>query len=145
MMNCCHGGCDNCDFSHVFDNMAAGRPKWVPLYAYRQLIDGRDHTSPWATIFGGDGQAINESTFVDRMKELPYRMTMGPPSSVPADEAPTDETLQALWQKLTATLRGMGEEIDSTIDASQMAKALVELTGESHGVMWADFKKAMES
>jgi hypothetical protein len=35
MMNCCHGGCDNCAYSHVFDFMSAARAKWVPLYAYR--------------------------------------------------------------------------------------------------------------
>ena len=24
MMNCCHGGCSNCDYSRVFDSMSAG-------------------------------------------------------------------------------------------------------------------------
>ena len=51
MMNCCHGGCDNCAYSHIFDNLSAGRPKWVPLYASRQLIDGRTHTSPGGACF----------------------------------------------------------------------------------------------
>ena len=40
MINCCHGGCDNCDFSHVFDEMSSGRAKWLPLYPDRKIIDG---------------------------------------------------------------------------------------------------------
>ena len=142
MMNCCHGGCDNCDFSHVFDNMSAGRPKWVPTYSYRQLIDGRDHHSAWASIFDSEDSVLDETTFVDRIKKLPYQMNMGPPSSVPADEEPTDETLHALWSKLIHTLHDTSSEA-TTIDAKQMSEALVKLTGDSHGVMFSDFKKAL--
>ena len=143
MMNCCHGGCDNCDFSHVFDNMSAGRPKWVPTYSYRKLIDGRDHHSAWSSIFDSEDSVIDETTFVDRIKKLPYQMNMGPPSSVPSDEEPTDETLHALWSKLIGTLHDTSTAT-TTIDAKRMAEALVKLTGESHGVMFSDFEKALE-
>ena len=33
MKDCCHGGCDNCDYSRVFDEMNAGKAKWVACYA----------------------------------------------------------------------------------------------------------------
>ena len=145
MMNCCHGGCDNCDFSHVFDNLSAGRPKWVPTYSYRKLIDGRDHHSAWSSIFDSEDSVIDEITFVNRIKKLPYQMNMGPPSSVPSDEEPTDDTLHALWSKLIHTLHDdTNNENTLTIDAKQMSEALVKLTGESHGVMFSDFKKALE-
>ena len=26
MKNCCHGGCDNCNFSRIFDEMESGKP-----------------------------------------------------------------------------------------------------------------------
>ena len=157
MMNCCHGGCDNCDFSHVFDNLTAGRPKWVPLYAYRKLIDGRDHTSPWAGIFtdgtdGGvvdGGHSVDEATFIARVQALPYRMTMGPGESVPADEVPDEEALRDLWRRMGTALDALGEAggdgpgSRSTITADQMAKALTQLMGESHGVMWMDFKRKL--
>ena len=58
MMNCCHGGCDNCNYSHIFDNMTSGRPKWVPVYVNRNLIDGRDHMSPWSVLFTGISSSI---------------------------------------------------------------------------------------
>ena len=58
MMNCCHGGCDNCNYSHIFDNMTSGRPKWVPVYVNRKLIDGRDHMSPWSVLFTGISSSI---------------------------------------------------------------------------------------
>lgn len=61
MRNCCHGGCDNCPYSHVFDQMTAGRAKWVPLYAHRKLIDDREHSSPWSVIFEDIGATSNES------------------------------------------------------------------------------------
>ena len=71
----CSGGCDNCDFSHIFDNLSAGRAKWVAVYPYRQLIDGRDHLSPWAKVFQIDDKlplqdtvAINKDIFIERMK-----------------------------------------------------------------------------
>ena len=143
MMNCCHGGCDNCDFSHIFDNLSAGRPKWIPTYSYRKLIDGRDHHSAWASIFDNEDSVIDETTFVNRIRKLPYQMNMGPPSSVPSDEEPTDETLHALWSKLIHTLHDTSSE-NTTLDAKRMSEALVKLTGENHGVMFSDFKKALE-
>lgn len=33
---------------------------------------------------------------------LPYQMTMGPPSSVAADDLPTDDALLLFWDKLIA-------------------------------------------
>ena len=43
MANCCHGGCDNCAFSHIFDQLESGKPKWLATYSDRTLVDGRNH------------------------------------------------------------------------------------------------------
>lgn len=40
MMNCCHGGCDNCDYSHVFDYMSSAR--------YAEYVFSRP--SYWSTV-----------------------------------------------------------------------------------------------
>jgi hypothetical protein len=101
------GGCDNCDFSHVFDCLTAGRVKWVALYPFRKLIDGREHTAPWSTIFvdgTGISRRVDKSTFISKVKTLPYALSMGPSVSVAADEAPGDDSLGALWDKLMETL-----------------------------------------
>lgn len=117
MMNCCHGGCDNCAYSHIFDNLSSGRPKWIPLYSYRKLIDGRSHLAPWASIFhltedcftstdttSTDtlriGVEVNKEEFAQRLQALPSRMVMGPSISVPTDEGLSDEAVEALWSML---------------------------------------------
>lgn len=109
MANCCHGGCDNCDFSHSFDNLSAGRAKWVPTYCTRTLIDGRSEKAPWANIFDSPEnselqESISKATFTKRLRDLPYAMTMGPGTSVPADEVPVDAALEAFWDILLSGL-----------------------------------------
>lgn len=99
MMNCCHGGCDNCAYSHVFDNLSAGRPKWVPVYATRQLIDGRSHTSPWGRLFRDDphstepfddlhtepSRRLSWAELQARIQALPSRGCLGTPTNAPPD------------------------------------------------------------
>lgn len=118
MANCCHGGCDNCNFSHSFDNLSAGRAKWVPTYSTRTLIDGRSETAPWAGIFDSAEDAdkslvrIDKATFRERLQKLPYEMSMGPGTSVPADELPIDGAAEAFWDILLKALIETGD-IDS--------------------------------
>ena len=118
MANCCHGGCDNCDFSHSFDNLSAGRAKWVPSYSTRTLIDGRSEKAPWANIFDSPENAeqqesISKATFTERLRDLPYAMTMGPGTSVPADEVPVDAALEAFWDILLSGLVKTGDLDDN--------------------------------
>merc|ERR1719261_1999267 len=54
MKDCCHGGCDNCDYSRIFDEMNAGKAKWVSCYLTQEHSDGRRHEAPIAGIFGED-------------------------------------------------------------------------------------------
>jgi hypothetical protein len=156
MMNCCHGGCDNCDFSHVFDNLSAGKPKWVPVYANRQLIDGRSHMAPWSMLFyegemdftnfyediiATSSATISKDVFIDRMKKLPSRACLGPPSSVPADELPSDETLEEFWKVIQNSVGDAAE----TITPAQMSTAMKALIGDDHGVMWSKFRSAVSN
>jgi len=158
MINCCHGGCDNCDFSHVFDEMSSGRAKWLPLYPDRKLIDGRSHISPWASLFfeqpeeatldaqgnawmsserGVNELGVDKQRFVARFKALPYRMTMGPPSSsVQADDVPLQTSLDAFWALLTD-----GGSDSALLTPFQMASKLQQVCQAEHGALWSDFIK----
>lgn len=100
MMNCCHGGCDNCAYSHIFDFMSSARAKWIPLYIHRRLIDGREHTAPWAPLFSPDNETITKAQFSSRLQTLPLQLTMGPPQSVPADEDIDPLVIDKLWEAL---------------------------------------------
>ena len=128
MMQCCHGGCDNCAYSSIFDELSSGRAKWVATYKYRQHCDGRDHRPPWLEIFAEKSQ-INRDEFRDRVTQLPVRLTMGPPSIV-ATEIPTEETINFIWQRLS-----FGENVN----AEQMEEALQSLSGARNGITWDEF------
>ena len=140
MMNCCHGGCDNCDFARVFDEHRAAKAKWVAHYNFLEHPDGRTHRPPWAdAIFGGDASdgadaaAVTADVFVDRLTTMPYGMTMGPMKSVPADEADLPPAAAAAFFEVLAD-----GEPELTADA--MGRRLTELTGKEHGSLWRDFK-----
>jgi hypothetical protein len=125
MANCCHGGCDNCNYSHSFDNLSAGRAKWVPTYSTRTLIDGRSEKAPWANIFDSPdstGEAIDKATFIERIQQLPYEMSMGPGTSVPADETPLESAVEAFWDILVISLTNTGD-IDSDTKSTGLLDA----------------------
>ena len=115
MASCCHGGCDNCNYSHSFDNLSAGRAKWVPTYFTRTLIDGRSETAPWAGIFDSSEDIekslvrIDKATFRERLQKLPYELSMGPGTTVSADEIPNDGAAEAFWDILLAALIEIGD------------------------------------
>ena len=108
MANCCHGGCDNCNYSHSFDNLSAGRAKWVPTYSTRTLIDGRSETAPWAGLFDASDR-IDKATFRERLQKLPFELSMGPGTTVPADEIPNDGAADAFWDILLKALIEIGD------------------------------------
>ncbi|KAJ8600052.1 hypothetical protein CTAYLR_001830 [Chrysophaeum taylorii] len=136
MKNCCHGGCDNCDFSRVFDEMNAGRPKWVACYAERELIDGRRHEAPWKQMFEGDVSELSAHDFVAGVKGLPFRPSMGPKLKVAADDPPDDdEFLLALYEMLLPPGA-------AALTAGDVATGLQRITGVEHGAMWKDFCNA---
>lgn len=146
MMQCCHGGCDNCNFSRIFDEMSSGRPKWVALYPYRKHADGRDHMAPWSQIFVDEAMGpaaapslrLSKEQFVQRFSALPCAgFSMGPPSSVPPDEPLAPETLEQLWAAMQmrkqSDLPGLGSD--------DMAHALADITGAEHGALFSEFVK----
>jgi len=138
MINCCHGGCDNCQFSHVFDEMSAGRIKWVALYPHRKHIDGREHTPPWLSMFADSQELLDKAAFMARLSVLPCAsLSMGPPSGLesPAD-APSPETLEAFWSVLQR------QHQRQALSAGDMAQALKSATGAEHGAIWSEFKSA---
>ena len=127
MASCCHGGCDNCNFSHVFDSLSAGRAKWVPTYSTRTLIDGRYEKAPWASIFdisdtvGEKEMSLDRVTFIERLQQLPYSMTMGPGASVPADEVPLETAVGSFWDILIAAVaEGEGDVMPDSLTADQV-------------------------
>lgn len=132
MANCCHGGCDNCEYSHVFDQMNAGRAKWVPSYTYRQLIDGREHSSPWLKVFKNELE-VTRDEFITRLIDLPYQMNMGS-LSVPADEVPKREAVDQFFDALSS-----GRE---SISKEKLEEVLPAKVKDKHGVVWNAFKKA---
>ena len=46
---CCHSGCDNCEFRYDFDVMRAARPKWLVTYKER-AFDSATHRAKWVSI-----------------------------------------------------------------------------------------------
>lgn len=133
MRNCCHGGCDNCDYSRVFDEMNAGKPKWVPCYPYRQLIDGRDHTAPWAELF--DDGPLTAETFTDRLNLLTFRSSMGY-SAVKPDDSKVDADAAVAF--FTAIAQGANE-----LTADAFANGLAVVSGEAHGAPWKRFLQGL--
>ncbi|KAJ1457144.1 hypothetical protein M885DRAFT_146929 [Pelagophyceae sp. CCMP2097] len=131
--NCCHGGCDNCDFSQVFDEMRSSRPKWIACYTDRTLIDGRAHQSPAMQLFNNE-ETLSIEDFVLRLDELPCRPTMGPKSPL-LMEAPSEETKRAFFQTIS--------EGNDSVDAQGWANGLQRLTGEDHGAIWLAFRNAL--
>lgn len=145
MINCCHGGCDNCAFSHVFDEMSSGRAKWVALYPYRQHIDGRDHAAPWSQLFFDAASAptlrLSKEQFCERFASLPcLAMSMGPPASVPPDEPLEPDTLEQLWCALQRGRQSDGSD-DEHLGAEDFAKSLAKLTGAEHGAIYSEFAR----
>lgn len=148
MINCCHGGCDNCAFSHVFDEMSSGRAKWVALYPYRQHTDGRDHSAPWSRLFFDATSAptlrLSKTEFCERFASLPcLPMSMGPPASVPPDEPLEPDTLEQLWRALQRGLQSKGGDggDDEHLGADDFARALASLTGAEHGAIYSEFAR----
>ena len=160
MINCCHSGCDNCEFRFRFDQMSSGRAKWVPLYADRKHIDGRSHMAPWSGIFfdsvedfekakqevadeapflltgRGDTMTISMDVFIDKIKEMPPVMSIGPPSGI-GEDPPSTEFLTLFWSKL-ASVAGGATDSDS-LTPSQLSQALETLTKAEHGATWKQF------
>ena len=119
MASCCHGGCDNCNSAHVFDSLSAGRAKWVPTYSSRTLIDGRSEKAPWATIFDSS-EELDRITFTEKIQQLPYNMSMGPGTSVPADETPLEGAVGDFFDILVASLVEGGEAGADRLTADQV-------------------------
>ena len=114
MMNCCHGGCDNCDFSHIFDEKNAARVKWVPCYEYRKLIDGRDHTSLWTNVLECENNhnTINFDVFKKNVLSLRSQMSMGVPPSFSTTDNLNESTIAAFWEEIIHH-KGDNEDIGS--------------------------------
>lgn len=141
MRDCCHGGCDNCDYSRIFDQMRAGKPKWVAGYAERELIDGRRHVPRWRAAFGGEGvdadAPLDRAAFIEAIAALEYVPSMGPRTPAPpAGEPPSPVALGAFFDALAGD--------SGALSANQMGESLCTLTGQEHGSMWAPFSSSLE-
>jgi hypothetical protein len=131
--NCCHGGCDNCNFSQVFDEMRSSRPKWVSCYVDRTLIDGRAHKSPASQLFAG-ADVLSLDDFLRRMNLLECRPTMGPKSPL-LMEVPSEDTMIAFFNNIS--------DGADTVDPQGWAAGMRRLSGEDHGALWLAFRNAL--
>ncbi len=117
MMNCCHSGCDNCAYSRIFDCMTAARPKWIALYPYRKLVDGREHTPPWRALFptANTVAQVNKDDFTARLNALPKRISMGPESSWSAitDHKFSIDFLNLFWHRVIAATSPAGQTLSA--------------------------------
>lgn len=60
MSQCCHSGCDNCEFARIFDEMNSGRAKWIPTYGDMKHVDNRNHVAKWMNLFVDDADEFSE-------------------------------------------------------------------------------------
>lgn len=131
MMNCCHGGCDNCAYSHIFDSMTSGRAKWVACYPYRRLIDGREHCPPWSVLFSShQDDIINQSSslsltkqqFIEKFQNLPSQLTLVPSISVPADEPVSSAALEHFFSLLVdnTSASSIGDDSELVLSPTQV-------------------------
>lgn len=144
MANCCHGGCDNCNFSHIFDEMSSARAKWIALYDYRELIDGRKHTPKWMQLFYSQ-EMLSKDEFILKINELSSQMVIGTPSVPEIDGRIDEQVLGRFWDFLIAMRREILEDYDSiaTLDSKTFANLMKHLTSAEHGAMWNDFEKRL--
>lgn len=149
LINCCHSGCDNCDFARIFDIMTSARSKWIPLYHYREFVDGRSHEPSWVGIFKDPQSStgctntlssISEQEFIQRVQQLQCQMSLGPPSI--ADAIPSEISLSQLWNAILSNSLNQDPN-GETISAEDFAVALSVLCHEEHGATWVAFRRGL--
>ena len=129
MKDCCHGGCDNCDYSRVFDEMNAGKAKWVACYLEQEHSDGRRHEAPMAAVFGDDDE-VSAATFVERLADLEAKPSMG--AKVADINSDYDaEAVEAVFYAISGGADSVGRD--------EWAAGLTRVTGEEHGAAWRPF------
>jgi hypothetical protein len=133
MKDCCHGGCDNCDYSRIFDEMNAGKSKWVACYVEREHIDGRRHEAPVQGLFGSD-ERLGVEEFVARLGALDARPSMG---ARPADVSGDFDA--AACAVLVRKVVGGADNVDR----AAWGAALAEISSEAHGIAWRPWAKAL--
>eukprot|EP00624_Nannochloropsis_granulata_P006607 evm.model.NODE_49765_length_66778_cov_45.246429.14 len=158
---CCHSGCDNCEWRYDFDIMRAARPKWLVTYAERKF-DSDAHTAKWKALFDApsvppsssslsDEDIFNTETagptplssaavLAERLSALPFSAPLGPSVSVPGEEPLEAETAAWLWEKLVPA----GSK-SATLTARLMEKRLKEWASGKDSMMWGDFLAKMRS
>ena len=100
--------------------MNAARAKWVACYTYRELIDGRAHTAPLASIFEGE-ESLTLDQLYAKVGTMPSKMCMGTPSFGLTDEL-NQSLIDTFWNKIVTTVDVEGAAEDSI--TSQQVKKL---------------------
>lgn len=143
---CCHSGCENCAYSSVFDEMTASAPKWLPLYPFRKLADGREHQSAFFSSLVDSqpfidacwGKDVGRESFISALSAMQPRPFLGMPHTVKLAAIRDEDCLQGssfLWELLRQ--RNMRDRL--TI--RQIYDSLREGTGQDHGAGYSDFKR----
>lgn len=159
VVNCCHSGCDSCNYSRIFDELTSGRPKWIPFYNDLTFIDGRRHITKWNSIFADSIQRIDVIEFSNALKQLPIQACLGPPISLSDGEDLDINSVKFLWTKLcniNIQSHPLNDDRMSYNEVSpifynlsidllpvffQIMPSLIKLTEKEYGCTYSEFKK----
>jgi hypothetical protein len=155
MANCCHSGCDNCAYSRLFDEMQAGQAKWIPLYSYSELIDGRSHKPVLSLELekliltkqdttSASKRIINENDFVDTILSLPVQLCLGPSNSYSdVGYHILYQSCQLLWKILVLNGSECSDDLqykDITMSIEEIYSSFRNITYQEYGLTFYDFK-----
>eukprot|EP01040_Poterioochromonas_malhamensis_P008235 gene8235-8905_t len=141
VVNCCHSGCDSCNYSRIFDELTSGRPKWIPFYKDLTFIDGRRHITKWNSIFSDSIRRIDVVEFSNALIQLPIQACLGPPISLSDGEVLNFNSVEILWTKLYNTNPQSHPLDDDRMSYEEIMSSLIKLTEREYGCTYAEFKK----
>eukprot|EP01039_Chlorochromonas_danica_P008235 gene8235-9082_t len=146
---CCHSGCENCAYSSVFDEMTASAPKWLPLYPFRKLADGREHQSAFYSRLVDSRsftdacweKDVGRESFISALAGMQPRSFLGMPNTVKLAAIRDEDCLLGsvfLWEYLC-----QGNMRDR-LTIRQIYDSLRERTVQDHGAGYSDFKRVFK-
>eukprot|EP01040_Poterioochromonas_malhamensis_P012977 gene12977-14227_t len=144
VVNCCHSGCDSCNYSRIFDELTSGRPKWIPFYKDLTFIDGRRHITKWNSIYPDSSHRIDVIEFSNALIQLPIQACLGPPISLSAEEDLDFDSVQIFWTKLrSANIQALPQNEDR-MSFDEIILSLMKLTEKEYGCTYGEFKKVFQ-
>lgn len=156
--DCCYSGCSDCEWrlpngGYRFAIQRAVRPKWIPVYTFRDFEDDRgSHKPQWPSMFAAG--ALTEESFSAALKKLKFAMPLGPSGFLSGQPQPSDQALARFWEVLTLTaakLKGMEHAAIKSLTAEDFSAILQDWSSQEDPdpirgadyASWKDFETAM--